>query len=109
MINVTTAQDLLSELPDGLEVVPLPIVRQIINERLGPWHRNQQAYAVRDGAIRPLPGRVGQVHALAVSRDEAVLILVAALLAFAAGVAVVGMIRALRVSGVDPGAFVKTT
>ena len=115
---VTTAQALIAELPESAEVIPLPLVRRIINEHLGPWDRDAQSYAVKSGAIRPAPKVPGPVagqnarkylggNGLIVDRDEAVLILVAAVLAFAAGVAVVAMIRALRVSGVDPAVFVK--
>lgn len=102
---MTTARTLIAELPDGAGAIPLPVIRGIVNSRLGPWDREQQSYAVRSGAIRPLPGRQGRHHAYAVDRNEAVLILVAAALAFAAGVAVVAMIRAVRVSGLDPAVF----
>jgi len=117
---VTTALELIAELPDDVEAIPLPAIRGIVNEHLGPWDRAAQAYAVRTGAIRtvdktPGPAAGGRARkyqgppGLAVDRDEAVLILVAAALAFAAGVAVVAMIRAIRVSGLDPSAFVPKT
>lgn len=117
---VTTAQALIAELPESTEVIPLPLVRRIINEHLGPWDRDAQSYAVKSGAIHPAPKMPGPVagqnarkhlggNGLIVDRDEAVLILVAAVLAFAAGVAVVAMIRAIRVSGLDPAVFVQTT
>lgn len=106
---MTTAQTLIAELPGDVEVIPLPVVRGIVNDHLGPWDRDATSYAVKSGAIRPLPGRQGSSHAYAVDRDEAVLILVAAALAFAAGVAIVAMIRAIRVSGVDPAVFVQPT
>jgi hypothetical protein len=113
---VTTARELIAELPAETDVIPLPVVRRIINERLGTWDADAQSYAVKSGAIKPItkaPGPVAGRNArkhqggpgLAVDRDQAVLILVAAVLAFAAGVAVVGMIRALRASGVDPAVF----
>ncbi len=97
-------------------MIPLPVVRRIINEHLGPWTRDQQAYAVRMGAITPVaktPGPLAGGRArkftggpgVAVDRDQAVLVLVAAVLAFAAEIEVVGMIRALRASGVDPAVF----
>jgi hypothetical protein len=115
---VTTARELIAELPTDTDVIPLPVVRRIINEHLGPWTRDQQAYAVRMGAIHPVPKKPGpvagsrarkyQAGVVAVDRDQAVLILVAAVLAFAAGVEVVGMIRALRASGVDPVVFTQT-
>jgi hypothetical protein len=117
---VTTARELIAELPADTDVIPLPVVRRIINEHLGPWDRDLQSYAVKSGAIQPVakaPGPVAGAGArkyqggrgLAVDRDQAVLILVAASLAFAADVPVVGMIRALRASGVDPAVFVQAT
>jgi hypothetical protein len=116
--TVTTVQALIAELPENAEVIPLPVIRRIINEHLGSWDRDAQSYAVRSGAIRPVPKTPGPVAGprarkyregagLIVDRDQAVLILVAAALAFAAEVTVVGMIRALRVSGVDPAVFVQ--
>jgi hypothetical protein len=107
--NVTTAQALIAELPDDAEVIPLPLIRGIVNEHLGPWGKQAQHTAIKSGAIHALPGHYPPTNARAVDRDEAVLILVAAVLAFAAGVAVVAMIRAIRVSGVDPSVFVQTT
>lgn len=118
--TVTTAQALIAELPEHAEVIPLPLIRSIINDHLGPWDADQQSYAVKSGAIRPVakaPGRPAGRNprkyeggrGLAVDRAQAVLILVAAALAFAAGIAVVAMIRAIRISGVDPAVFVQPT
>jgi hypothetical protein len=107
--TVTTAQALIAELPDNAEAISLPFLRNIVNDHLGRWDKDQQSYAVKSGAIRPLPERQGRNHAYAVDRGEAVLILVAAALAFAAGVAVVAMIRAVRVSGLDPAVFTQAT
>ncbi|MGH3283599.1 MAG: hypothetical protein ACRDPD_02745 [Streptosporangiaceae bacterium] len=115
---MTTVQALIAELPETAEVIPLPLLRSIINDHLGPWDADQQSYAVKSGAIRPVPKTPGKVagrnprkyaggRGLAVDRGQAVLILVAATLAFAAGIAVVAMIRAIRVSGVDPAVFVQ--
>jgi hypothetical protein len=92
---MSTAQALLSELPEG-EAIPLPWVR----ERVG-WSYREQSYAVQSGAIRPLP-RKGPHGGYRVTRDDAILILVASLLAAAAGVAIVAMIRALQGTGIDP-------
>ena len=103
-----TVQALVGELPADSGVIPLPVIRDIVNRHLGPWDAQAQSYAVKSGAIRPVPERQGRSHAYAVDRSEAVLILVAAALAFAAGVALVGMIRAVRVSGLDPAVFVQT-
>jgi hypothetical protein len=116
---VTTANELIAELPEGNKPVPLSVVRRIINEHLGPWTEAQQRFAVQSGAIEPVAKPhvpptggharrpiVGRGHV--VDRDQAALIIVAAVLAFAAEVPVVGMIRALRVSGVDPAVFTPT-
>ena len=117
---VTTADKLLADLPADTETIPIPVIRRIINQHLGPWTDDQQHAAVRTGAIRPVAKpyrpptgvasrklKVGR--GAVVDRDQAVLIIVAAVLAFAADVPVVGMIRALRASGVDPAVFVQTT
>jgi len=105
---VTTVQELIAELPEGAGAIPLPTVRRIINDHLGTWDRGAPSRAVMQGAITALPERTGHGGAYMVDRDEAVLILVAAVLAFAAGVAVVAMIRAVKISGVDPGVFIKS-
>lgn len=103
---MTTVQELIDELPGAAEAIPLPFVRGIISDRLGPWPADAQSYAVRSGAIRVLPQRA-EANAYVVDRSEAVLILIAAVLAFAAGVAVVAMIRAVKISGVDPAMFIQ--
>lgn len=117
---VTTVRELIAELPADTDVIGLPEVRRIINEHLGPWDHRAQSWAVKVGAIKPLaktPGPVAgaqrrkyqEPRGLVVDRDQAVLILVAAYLAFAADVPVVGQIRALRASGVDPTVFLQAT
>lgn len=97
---MNTAQALLRELPEG-EVIPMPWVR----ERVG-WSPREQSYAVTSGAIRPLPGW-GPHKSYQVTRDDATLILVAAALAVAAGVAIVAMIRAIQGTGLDPATLAK--
>jgi hypothetical protein len=92
---MSTAAALLSELPDA-EVIPMPWVR----ERIG-MSRREQAYAVKAGAIRPVDARAPR-GAYRVTREDAVLILVAAALAAAAGIAIVAMIRAIQGAGLDP-------
>lgn len=117
---VTTADKLIADLPADMETIPVPAIRRIINKHLGPWTEDQQRFAVTSGAIRPVPKptrpptgasyrhrRVGRGDV--VDRDQAVLIIVAAVLAFAADVPVPGMIRALRASGIDPSVFVQRT
>jgi hypothetical protein len=96
---MSTAQALLDELPSG-PVVSLPEVRKLVG-----WTRREQSYAVTAGLIRPLPERAGYGGGYQVTRDDAVLILVAAALALAAGVAIVVMIRAIRGAGLDPVAL----
>lgn len=93
-----TAAALLAELPDA-EVIPLPFVR----DRIG-WTRDQQSYAVESGVIHPIDKR-GKAGCYQVTRDDAVTILIAAALAFAAGVAVVIMIRAIQGSGLNAQAL----
>jgi hypothetical protein len=93
-----TAQALLADLPDA-EVIPLPFVR----DRIG-WTRDQQSYAVESGVIHPVDKR-GKAGCYQVTREDAVLILVAAALALAAGVAVVMMIRAIKDAGLNPSAL----
>lgn len=107
--SVTTAQELIAELPGDVEVIPTPIIRGIVNDHLGRWSDDAVTNAIKAGAIRPRPERHGQGQSYTVDRDEAILILVAAALAFAAGIAVVSMIRAIRISGVDPAVFVQAT
>lgn len=102
--NVSTAQALVAQLPDADEI-PLPVVRAIVNGHLGPWDAQAQSYAVKSGVIDTAPYRHGQGHAYVVGRDEAILILVAAILAFAAGVAVVSMIRAIKTTGLSAQAL----
>jgi hypothetical protein len=115
---VTTAHDLIAELPEGAEVVPLLLIRRLINEHLGPWTPAQQASAIGSGSIRPIKktrGPVGGSHprkyvegpGVMVDRDQAVLILVAAVLAFAAKTEVPPAIRLVRASGVDLSVFVQ--
>jgi hypothetical protein len=98
MTMSATAQTLLADLPDT-EVIPLPFVR----DRIG-WKRDQQSYAVESGVIHPIEKR-GKAGCYQVTREDAVLILVAASLAFAAGVAVVTMIRAIKDAGLYTSAF----
>lgn len=95
---MSVAQDLLADLPDA-EVIPLPLIR----DRIG-WTRDAQSLAVKQGAIRPIEKR-GKDGCYQVTRDDAVMILVAAALALAAGVAVVVMIRAIQGAGLDATAL----
>lgn len=90
----TTVPGLLAGLPDG-DVIPMPVIRDLIG-----WTRDAQANVVTEGLIRPLPVR-GRAGCWQVSRDDAVTILVAAALAFAAGVAVISMLRAIVNTGLD--------
>jgi hypothetical protein len=77
----------------GRETVPLSEVARAVD-----MPRGTRDFAVRTGAIRPCAGGGrGRAHHLA--WDEVVLIVTAAALAAAAGVAVTVIIRALRASG----------
>lgn len=95
---MTIAQELLADLPDT-EVIPLPLIR----ERIG-WTRDAQWLAVKQGAIRPVEKR-GKAGCYQVTRDDAVMILLAAALALAAGVAVIVMLRGLQGAGLDASAL----
>jgi hypothetical protein len=95
---MSIAQDLLADLPDT-DVIPLPLIR----ERVG-WSRDQQSDAVLQGAIRPIEKR-GKAGCYQVTRDDAVLILIAAALALAAGVAVIVMLRGIQGAGLSTSAL----
>lgn len=95
---MSTAQALLADLPD-MEVIPLPLIR----DRVG-WNREQQHHAVKLGVIRPVEKR-GPAGCYQVTRDDAVMILVAAALALAAGIAVVAMLRAIQGAGLNASAL----
>ena len=102
---MSIAQELLADLPDT-EVISLTLVRErIVQERI-PWTRDAQALAVRQGTIRPVAKR-GKAGCYQVTRDDAVMILVAAALALAAGVAVVIMLRGIQGAGLDPVALAR--
>lgn len=96
-----TVPGLLSKLPDA-EVIPLPVVRDLIG-----WDRAAQVNAVRQGVIRPVEKR-GRAGCYQVTRSDAVEILIAAALAFAAGVAVVAMLRAIQGAGLDAQALARS-
>lgn len=95
-----TIPGILSKLPDA-EVIPLPVVRE-----LAGWDRDAQSDAVKEGLIRPIDQR-GKANCYQVTRDDAALILVAAVLAFAAGVAVIAMLRGLQGAGLDAAALAR--
>lgn len=106
MIIVTTVHELIAELPEDTEVIPLPDVWRIINDQVGPWDMTLTSHAVKAGAIRALPERGGpNRRSYLVTRDEAVLIIVGAVVAFALDRPVVAGIRAVRGSGVSPVTF----
>jgi hypothetical protein len=89
-----TISGLLAGLPD-MEVIPLPLIR----DRVG-WNRDGQSLAVKQGVIRPVEKR-GPAGCYQVTREDAIEILIAAALAFAAGVAIVVMLRAIKGAGLD--------
>jgi hypothetical protein len=90
-----TAPDLLAAL-DGADTIPLALLRGLVG-----WNRQAQRYAVAAGLIRPVPRR-GPHGGYRVTRDDAIIILAAAALAPASGVAVVTMLRALQAAGLSP-------
>jgi hypothetical protein len=77
----------------GRETVPLPEVARAVG-----MPRSTRDFAVRQGFIRPL-GEGGRGKTMVLPWDEVVLIVAAAVLSAAAGVAITTIIRALRVSG----------
>lgn len=79
--------------------VSLPRVSRVVG-----WAPDAQTRAIQAGVVEPLsdPAPAGR-RGYMVSRDEALTILAAAVLALAAGVAVVVMIRAIKATGLDPG------
>jgi hypothetical protein len=93
------AQELLAKLPEGDEVL-LPEVGDIVG-----WDYAERTYAVRSGTVHALPKPPGQ-RTYRLSRDEAILVVIACGLALAAGIAICSAIRAIRASGLDPMAFV---
>lgn len=93
-----TARALLADLPDA-DVIPMPL----ICKRIG-WDRFAQNNAVSQGLIRPVEKR-GKAGCYQVTRDDAVMILIAAALALAAGVAVVIMLRGIQGAGLDVSAL----
>lgn len=98
---MSTAQTLLADLPDA-DIIPLPLIR----DRIG-WSRDAQCHAVKSGVIRPVEKR-GPAGCYQVTRADAVEILIAAALAFAAGMAVVVMLRAIRGAGLDVRALAES-
>jgi hypothetical protein len=102
-------QELIDELPDDGGAIPLPLVREIMaSHDLPQWDRKAQYWAVKAGVIHPLPGRVGDQHALAVDHDQAVKVLVAAVLAFIAGCALVVALKMIDGASLDVNALVKS-
>ena len=104
---MTNVQELIRELPGDAEVISLPVVRQIISERLGPWSANAQCLAIKSGAITVLDNApTFGSNAKKVTRSEAVLILAAAVLASMSGGTVGSTLSMIKLSGVDPAVFI---
>lgn len=95
------AEDLLARLPHA-DVIPLPTVAEIVG-----WTRTAQHHAVNSGVVNPTGPPPSGRRGYLVTYDEAVRIVVCAALAFAAGMAVVTMLRAFEGTGLDPVALVK--
>lgn len=96
-----TAAELLAELPETGEAIPLPVIAK----RIG-WNKVQQHYAIQAGVIRPLEKR-GPHGAFQVDRDQAVGILIAYAVALAAGLAVVTILRGLQGAKLDVSALAR--
>lgn len=82
---------------EGQEVIPLPD----LGARVG-LDRGRQVYAIEKGIIRT-SGRRGANGRHTVTWEEAALIVAAAALAAAAGIALVTMLRSLRAAGAQVG------
>jgi hypothetical protein len=99
MMNETMAA-LVAGLPEG-DTIPLPEV----SRRVG-WDPATQVRAIKDGLVEttglPPAGKRGWQ----VTRQEALTILAAAALAFAMGLAVVSVLRGIKVSGLDVGQLI---
>ncbi len=94
-----TAAELLADLPEAGEVIPLPA----ISKRIG-WNYVNQHYAINAGMIRPLEKR-GPHGAYQVDREQAVMIMLAASIALACGVAIVVILRGMQGAGLDASAL----
>lgn len=77
----------------GQPLVPLPDLGKVVG-----LDRNAQAYSVRHGLFTPAAKR-GPNGRLLITWDEAVILCAAALVAVAAGIAVVSALVALRGAG----------
>jgi hypothetical protein len=64
------------------------------------WDRASQSHAIREGLLDAKQARPGPGNPYSVTRDDAITLLLAALLAVAAGVAIAAMLRGLKAQGV---------
>jgi hypothetical protein len=87
---------ILSEIDQAEQVRLRDLSRQV------GWTQTGQKYAIRKGLLAAEPAERGRAYV--VSRDEAYTLLLAALLAFAAGVAIAAMLRALKGAGLEGAA-----
>jgi hypothetical protein len=77
----------------GQDLLPLPDVARSVG-----LDRNSQHYAIRHGVITPARKRGANGRYL-ITREDALLLLAAALVAAAAGIAIVTALRGLRSAG----------
>jgi hypothetical protein len=102
MSEIAEAAEEIRKLDPGTPV-RLPAVSRAVG-----WSSGVQAYAIQTGAVEVLPGKPSGRRSYMITREEALRILAAALLAVAAGIAVVTMVRGVRTAGLDVGRLIET-
>lgn len=102
---------MIRELPEDTEVVPLPLVRRIINDRLTvPWDRQLQRAAVKAGLIRPLPGiTAAPTTGLTVDAAQAAEIITAAAVAETTQIPVIAALRVMQAYRATPELFAQAS
>ena len=94
---MTPAETLIAQLPEG-EPVSLAHLSTIA-PAIDTYVRGAMA---REGIVQPTGKRAGIGGSYVISWDDAVLVLVAAVLAALAGAAVITIARMIKESGLDP-------
>jgi len=94
---MSTAEALIAQLPEGDSVSLATLSR--IAPAVDLSIRTAMA---REGIVRPTGKRAGIGGSYLISRDDAVLVLVAVALAVLAGAAVITIARVIKNSGLDP-------
>lgn len=93
---------------EGEELVPLPALTRALQESgAAGMDRGSREYAIRQGVITPAAGG-GHGRPFMVTWEDALLIALAAVVAAAAGIALVSALRALRNTGAQVNGSVVT-